>query len=421
MAGLTSIQNEFLKMRLQNNPEFAAKYFPNVIMQPPSGPLYDVTPDYKRSIMFSSPKTVYETGAAAGPFSYMDDPSSAEFRKVNVPYDTPGSLIDIEPKESYAPEHAYAYITPSHMEQRTKHGQYIPITSGQASTIYMKPEMIKTYGAPVTSPRGEMVPTPEYWPDQSVDYVNQAEINNFIEDVSSHEVSHAVSAMPEYTGLPGIQPQHKIVTQIDFNKLFPAAGSAEAQKAIGRLGMLKQSGGALGPVTEEFPWGEYLGGPDYPQTWIEDLISFDQEELYNRAKDLEKIRKKHPKDYWKQVAWRNNINFINMRLSRFPEQFPSETYGPKPKVGTYLKKIDPQVKKYMKKVEDKIKKEKGVVERFPPSTWTPAGGDGGGRDFQPQRPTRSGGFTDPGKGSYGPWKSKGGIIDKALPGRSRDI
>jgi len=34
-----------------------------------------------------------------------------------------------------------------------------------------------------------------------------------------------------------------------------------------------------------------------------------------------------------------------------------------------------------------------------------------GRDFQPQRPDKPGGFTDPGKGSYGPWKSKGGIVN----------
>jgi len=33
-----------------------------------------------------------------------------------------------------------------------------------------------------------------------------------------------------------------------------------------------------------------------------------------------------------------------------------------------------------------------------------------GRDYQPQRPDKPGGFTDPGKGSYGPWKSRGGII-----------
>ena len=46
---------------------------------------------------------------------------------------------------------------------------------------------------------------------------------------------------------------------------------------------------------------------------------------------------------------------------------------------------------------------------------TGGGGGGpdisGGRDFQPQRPTRPGGFTDPGKGNYGPWKADGGIVD----------
>ena len=42
MAGLTNIQNEFLKMRLVNNPEFKAQYFPNVITQGPVGPLHDV-------------------------------------------------------------------------------------------------------------------------------------------------------------------------------------------------------------------------------------------------------------------------------------------------------------------------------------------------------------------------------------------
>ena len=46
---------------------------------------------------------------------------------------------------------------------------------------------------------------------------------------------------------------------------------------------------------------------------------------------------------------------------------------------------------------------------------------GGGKDFQPQRPSKPGGFTDPGKGSYGPHKAYGGRIDKPLGGRSRDI
>ena len=44
-------------------------------------------------------------------------------------------------------------------------------------------------------------------------------------------------------------------------------------------------------------------------------------------------------------------------------------------------------------------------------------GDGGGRP----RPDKPGGFTDPGKGSYGPHMAYGGLMDIPLPGRRRDI
>jgi len=43
-------------------------------------------------------------------------------------------------------------------------------------------------------------------------------------------------------------------------------------------------------------------------------------------------------------------------------------------------------------------------------------GNGGGR-----RPDKPGGFTDPGKGSYGPHMAAGGLMDIPLPGRRRDI
>ena len=421
MAGLTNIQNEFLKMQLANNPEFKADYFPNVVLEPPKGPLYDVTPDYKKSAMFRSPKTVYEQGMAAGPFSYMDDPSSAEFRKVNVPYDTPGSSIDIENLPSYAPEAARAMTEPMSMYQRVKGGTSVPITSGQSSTIYMRPEMIETYGTPVTSPRGEMVPTPSFWPDQSVDYVDQADINNFVKTIASHEVSHNVSDMPEYKGITGQ------ATNIDFKKMFPPASSAEAQKAITRLNLLQQQGGALGPVTEEYPSGEFLYESEYPSTWDKNLNEFDQEEVYNRAKDLQNIYMEFPNNYWNHAAWKENINFMQHKFSQFPRQYPSEKHGLKPKVGTYLEKINPQVKSYIDKVQ---KKAAGMPENLsfdtgagniptPKKTYvSPARqhGNGGGR-----RPDKPGGFTDPGKGSYGPHMAHGGLMDIPLPGRSRDI
>ena len=68
---LTNVQDAFLKMQLANNPEYIAKYFPNVVTEGPSGPLYDV--DWQ--------------GDRPANVSYQD---GAEFRDVNVPYDTKG-------------------------------------------------------------------------------------------------------------------------------------------------------------------------------------------------------------------------------------------------------------------------------------------------------------------------------------------
>ena len=403
MAGLTNIQNEFLKMQLANNPEFKAEYFPNVITQPPSGPLYNVTPDYKRSAMFSSPKTIYEEGIAAGPFSYMDDPSSsAEFREVNVPYDTPGSYIDIKNLPSDAPETARAMTQPMNMYQRVKGGTSVPITGGQSSTIYMDPEMIETYGTPVTSPRGETVPTPSFWPNQSVDYVDQADINNFFKTIASHEVSHNVSDMPEYKGITGQ------ATNIDFKKMFPPASSAEAQKAITRLNLLNQQGGALGPVTEEYPSGEFLYESEYPSTWDKNLNEFDQEELYTRAKDLQKIYMEFPQNYWKHPVWKNNINFVQHRLSQFPTQFPSEKHGLKPKLGTYFEKIKPQVKNYIEKVK---KQAVGMPENL--SFDTGAGNKTGMPQGSPGQISKSQpGSMPTGTAGRNPWgRADGGLID----------
>ena len=83
---LTNVQNEFLKLQLKNNPEFIAEYFPNIITEGPKGPLHDVDWQYDRPANVS-----YKGGA--------------EFRDVNVPYDTEGSRINIKA----TPEQEYRY------------------------------------------------------------------------------------------------------------------------------------------------------------------------------------------------------------------------------------------------------------------------------------------------------------------------
>ena len=412
-GGLTNIQNEFLKLKLQNDPEFAAEYFPNVVLHPPSGPLYDVDPSLTRPFSYPS-KAFYEVEeGAAGPFKYLYDPfevptSAAEFRTENVPYDTPGSVLDVNPKSLGAPAAARAYTTPETMYQGisapqdikgrstgSETGRALPVTDGQSSAIYMMPEIIAAYGTDPKSPRNEMVSTPSWYPS-GAETVDQADINKFIEGILGHEVSHNVSYLPEFKGSEYNLPAtpESITGQainFDFNKMFPPAASKEADKAIKKLGLLSESGGALGPATKEDPWGELIneniGYGGYESPWITNLTDFEQEEAYNRAKDIAKVKMLFPKSYLKHPLYLNNLSFLRNRFKKFPNQFPGEN-----KVETYLKKVEPQVTQYLEKVM----------------------GQGGGGGWSPgvgasQRGSNAPGFTDPGKGSYGPWKADGGL------------
>ena len=63
-------------------------------------------------------------------------------------------------------------------------------------------------------------------------------------------------------------------------------------------------------------------------------------------------------------------------------------------------------------IPSRIRKE---AQKFAPRRTTPrhsphGGGPGTGVSASSQRGSNAPGFTDPGKGSYGPWKSQGGII-----------
>jgi len=447
-GGLTNVQNAFMKLRLQNNPEFAARYFPNVVRHPPSGPLHNVdpslvnywssypvksefeeytsTPSLKSLSFEEMPKgplhdvdpTAFrgeatqigsfdEFGKLGGTTQYsgaapehIDPPpaSYAEFRTENVPYDTPNSVLDIRPTDN--PD-VYAETIPAHMYQGIKGGKDVPVTGGQSSTIYMRPDMIADYGTAPKAPRNEMVPAPEWWPNPNVEHVNQADINDFIENVASHEVSHNVSALPEHKGSWSNQPTTPEsltgqATNIDFSELFPGAASKEAQKAIMRLNLLNREGGALGPVTKdswvgelispktvgaEKVWNEEHGPKDdegypifnvtnYPPTQFS-INEFDQEEAYNRAKDMEKIKMLHPNNYWKNTVYQNNLNFLRGKFRNFPNQFPGST-----KIGTYLKKVEPQVKRYIEK----------VTGQGGGGAWSPSGADlspGGGPGQSP--------------------------------------
>jgi len=411
---LTDVQNEFLKLQLANNPEFQAAYMPNVITQPPVGPLYNVniSRDRPANVYYENlnyeqfrrknellgkiikrkpredssppsrmPRPPVQIDASILPPSrrgplpperdlkaiwenYMKPPKGAEFRDINVPYDTPGSKINIKG----VGDTDFAYIRPGEMTYEDQ-----PITGKQTSAIYMSPRILEDYGTAPTSPRNQMTPTPDWYKELGDAYdikipetMDQAHINDLIEGIISHETSHAVSDKPAFKDIS------ERATTIDFKQMYPGI-SQEAFDALVQAGVKD------------------------PYQRMED--PYHQEELYTRAKDLERLKIEHP-NTWKTHPMRDLI------IARIKKHHGFKKLPRHPsKYETYQKKIEPEVKAYFKKVKGDDKKKK----------WTPpqqTGGDGGvhGGGGRP-RPDKPGGFTDPGKGSYGPHKADGGLIN----------
>ena len=313
---LTNVQNEFLKLQLKNNPEFIAKYFPNIITEGPKGPLYDV--DYQHG----KPGNVfYEDGA--------------EFRNINVPYDTPDSRLNIKatPEQAYVggmpikgmkqpgkgspsirhfPRRDPDYTTYAYMKPDEQFYKGEPITGGQTQAINMAPWILESYGTNPSSPRNEMVPTPEWWHKAGKDFgfetgdtVDQATLNDFIESVLVHETGHGIADKELYA------KNTKKATTLDFAKFL-----TPNQKQSHRY--------------KNFRVREY-----------------DQEELFNRMKDIERLKKMFPDSYEDHPLWELYQNRAEMQFARLTGQKKILKKG----FDGYKKKIKPIVNEYFEKVE----------------------------------------------------------------------
>ena len=442
---LTDIQNEFLKLQLANNPEFQAAYFPNVITEGPSGPLYDV--GHARS----KPANVFYN-------------RGAEFRNINVPYDTPGSRINIKATPRHRiderGEFDRDYTTYAYMKPQELYHEGQPITSGQTQAINVAPWILKSYGTAPSSPRNEMVNTPDWWEKAGRDFgfetgptVDQATLNDFIVSMLGHETAHGVSDKPGYTGTTaGAQ-------SFDFTE-FLSPNVKQGKAFLEGYDVNKMS-----------PW-ERAG------------YEHAQEELYNRMKDIERLKIENPDDYEEHRLWdlyQNRAKMMYANLTGQTWRKNRRLY----KFDAYQKKIKPYVDKYFEKVKDvsggisdiNIQKQKiGMPEHLTPppkKTYTPPP-RGGGADVMPiavttakgppsqlesrsaqkgDQPPRGGGpdvisrpkmypsiltarrphYPDPspnrrvgrmpiGTDTRNPWgRADGGLMDIPLPGRSRYI
>jgi len=302
---LTNVQNEFLKLQLSNNPEFIAEYFPNVITQPPTGPLYNV--DYQSD----RPSNVYYEGD-------QESDKAAEFRDINVPYDTPDSRLNIKdivpsPFDRLGPgkeRFQYAHMKPAELYHE---GQ--PVHGGQTQAINVNPDILASYGTATSSPRNEMVNTPEWYKRVAADFggieinptVDQAKLNEFIVSMLGHEVGHGVADLPPYA------QESETAETFDFSEFVPS-----------NLRQGKKFSEAYGT------------GPD-------------QVELYNRMRDIERLKIENPDDYEEHPLWELNQNRAKMKFASMTGQ---NWYGQNKLYGfnRYQDKIKPSVDKYFQKV-----------------------------------------------------------------------
>jgi hypothetical protein len=274
---LTNVQDAFLKAKLANNPEFKAGYFPNIVDE--------------------GPVSQYET---------------------NVPYDTPGSRINIRnllPSRfdmmGGPPQFDVANIA---AQEQFYKGE--PTAKGQTQAINVNPDILASYGTAPSSPRNEMVNTPEWFKKIGEIYdfetgptTDQATLNDTIEHILAHETGHGVSRLKPYL--------------------------SDTEKA------------------ERFNFSDFLTanqkqGKKYHKEF--GTLSFDQEELFNRMKDIERLKKAYPDSYEDHPLWDLYHNRAKMKFAQLTDQ---DWYKDK-KLSTfddYKKKIKPFVNKYFEKVE----------------------------------------------------------------------
>jgi len=425
MAGLTNVQNEFLKLRLQNNPEFQADYFPNVITQGPVGPLHDVNvlkgnptsnvfferSDYKPPLsyeeMVKAPEDTLEDPEYMEHLRTLGDPiKGSEFRDVPVPYDYPGSRINIRTSQHGKPfEQPGMIVTGEGVEyhQASKTAKPINVTGGQTSAVYMDPRMVADYGTAAKAPRNEMVPTPDWYSElyqTNEPHVNQADINETIEGILSHEVGHGTTL--------GLEP-FKSETEPFRN----VSGTDVYKRGIDSPYLMSQEASDIIENLANTHTEPYL---------------YNQNELYNRILDLERLKMTNPKNYKTHPMW---DTYQNRALEMFNDSISmNQTYKnvPKrfrPKFETYYNYVKPSIQKYLGDIQSEEKSlsfdtPKDTPPRHPPSTWTPAGQTGPDTPSAPDRGrSRSRGET--GRIAGGHHFSRGGLMDIPLPGRSRDI
>ena len=198
---------------------------------------------------------------------------------------------------------------------------------GKLQPIDMNPDILASYGTGEWSPSSGKVTTPEWFKKigklfsfETDPTTDQGILNDTIEHILAHETGHGVSGLKPY-----LSDTEKAET-LDFTEFLPP-NIKQSKKVrdifdVSKRDLFDRHGSA-----------------------------FIQEELFNRMKDIERLKKAHPDDYEDQPLW---DLFNNRAKKKFAEITGQDWRGKKLKrFDDYKKKIKPYVDSYFEKVEKK--------------------------------------------------------------------
>jgi len=448
MSRLTAQQEGLLGLQLQHSPEFRTGLYESEpyigfgdVFSAPVGPLYNVNYVPGSESYFEQGDDFQEHyGQAAGPLRNIDmertsgiisaleanDPTgklAENFMSTLRPTDAgdiyqvvqsrPTKYAELQPTGDFdiTPRMDISTVPVPKEEGVVNYGYtYGPTTDTeglpQTGTVYINPDLAKYITTKPMSPANQLpiydIETAKLgmYGAKPIDLMNKAV------DTIQHEYAHNILDLPGFENIIEGAKNAPIPSNLKL-KGPPGSDLSEKNKeeifnrAIDIERYYRQYGELNNPVVEK--------DLDYVQSILDKKYRRDKDSPFHSA--LSYINSMRPQvlKYFDEVDRQSKMGYINKQKTKrgMPEHLGDAGQSLDDMSGVKKKAAPPGEKGGPGYVTPKKK----IKARHAPHP-----DRGGGR-----RPDKPGGFTDPGKDSYGPHKAHGGLIDIPLSGRSRYI
>ena len=446
---LTKQQEGLLKLQIQHTPEFKTGLYESEpqlgfgdVFSPPVGPLYNVDQVPGSESYFEGPENFENYGQTAGPLRNIDLDRTTGIIQALEAKDPTGQLTDdymntFRMTDAGDPYQVVQSRPTKYAEFQQRPYDDLDLTPRMdISTVPAQEEegVINygyTYGPTIDS---------EGLPQTGTTYINP-ELAKYIttKPMSPANQLPIFDSQTAQLGMYGAKPEDLMRKAVD---------TIQHEYAHNILDLPGFENIIEGAKNAPIPSNLKLKGP--PGS---DLSEKNKEEIFNRAIDIER--------YYRQYGELNNpivekdLDYVQDILDK---KYKRDKDSPWSSALSYVNSMRPQVLKYFDEVDrqskmgyiNKQKTKRGMPEHLGDAGQSlddmsgvkkkaaPPGEKGGPGYVTPKkkikarhaphpdrgggrRPDKPGGFTDPGKDSYGPHKAHGGLIDVPFSGRSRYI